>query len=849
MSSGRLEDSDGATTVVSAPDPVKADARDLDTQRDAPDSFEALLAAAVCPPDDLPSAPALAEADALASGTWIAARFVVEQLAGSGGMGAVYRCRDELTQRPVALKVLRGVGEQYASRFRREASVLSSLMHPAIVRYVTHGSTDDGMPYLAMEWLHGEDLAERLRQGRLTVAQSVTLARRLCEGIAAAHARGFLHRDIKPSNVFLVDREVGAAKLLDFGLAHRRAATQTLTRAGTILGTVGYMAPEQATGAGVRDLRGDLFSIGCVLYECLTGSPAFSGENHVAVLDKVLRTEPPRVSTLREGVTPELDALLVSLLWKTPDGRPQDAASVARALRVIEAGGRLPVEASQRKVADPLRPPPVLEVVVAIGGNPEQSLDALAGVGDGLGLRSMQVPDRSALLLRSVREASLHLLDKAEHALRCALRLKRSHPHLAIALATGLTDERAGCLAGAAPAWAAVRVGEGASMPWAVVVDALTLALLEPVARMAWTALPDGAAVSALYGDADTVPPEHESDALLGRDKELRLLEATLTECVADSVARVVLITGEAKMGKTRLFRAFAARIRARAEAAVVVVRADAAEREEPYALLRKLVGDPLAPLSSPTRDAHAREALLAWVQSRCADGPLVLVLEDLQWGDLASIGCLGACVVAAAEQPLLVLGLTRPDARTGARASWHDPQEVSLRGLTDRAAERLVTRALGEHLDRDDVARMLRLAEGRPLVLAQLTRAGAAWPALPAAAIALAQEQLASLAPPLLRVLRAASAFHVGCRARDLSAVLGDDPSHLRESLHRLVQEGLLVEHVGSDMTCPSRYEFQSELTREAARGLLRDDELHAMLAPAVRGSVRSAGQPRADG
>ncbi len=278
---------------------------------------------------------------AMKMGDVIADRFLLEAFAGRGGMGAVYRALDRLTGVRVALKIM--ASRQDSERFAREARVLSELAHPAIVRYVAHGTTSHGRPFLAMEWLEGEDLAQRLGRGGLSVAESLGVARRVAEGLAIAHARGVVHRDVKPTNVRLVGGEPACAKLLDFGIVRLQLSalalnTQPLTGTGTVVGTVGYMSPEQATADRALDARTDVFALGCVLFECLTGRPAFAGEHVVAVLAKVLREEARRVREFRPDLPVALDDIVARMLTKDRRGRPPDGAAV---LRELEALGSL----------------------------------------------------------------------------------------------------------------------------------------------------------------------------------------------------------------------------------------------------------------------------------------------------------------------------------------------------------------------------------------------------------------------------------------------------------------------------------------------------------------------------
>jgi eukaryotic-like serine/threonine-protein kinase len=270
----------------------------------------------------------------LSAGAVLSQRFVVERLASSGGMGAVYQATDRATGAPVAVKVMARHSVQDSARFAREAIVLAELSHPAIVRYIDHGTSGD-TPFLVMEWLEGEDLSRRLQQSGLGADESLGLVRRACEGMAIAHARGVVHRDLKPSNIFLVGGDALSTKVVDFGVARVGVAAQTLTRAGTLLGTIGYMAPEQAMSAKDVDERADIFALGCVLFECLTGRPAFAGPQPAVALTKLLQTHPPPVSQLRPGLPEALDKLVLRMLAKDRNDRPRDVAEVISALDAL----------------------------------------------------------------------------------------------------------------------------------------------------------------------------------------------------------------------------------------------------------------------------------------------------------------------------------------------------------------------------------------------------------------------------------------------------------------------------------------------------------------------------------
>jgi hypothetical protein len=277
----------------------------------------------------------------------LVAGYRIDALVGTGGMGAVYRAFDDARRTQVAVKL---IASDDGSRALREATLLAELAHPHVVRYLGHGEAWPGVLFLAMEWLDGEDLAKRLARAPLTARESTTLVRAAAWALGAAHARGIVHRDVKPSNLFLVDGDPARVKVLDFGIARGKRSVQTLTRTGMIMGTPGYMAPEQATvGARNLDGRADVFALGCVLFECLVGRPAFAGDDVIAVLARLLLEEPPRPSALVPGLPPALDDLVGRMLDKDPQARPTDGNAVVALLDELgQIGEALPGAAPAR---------------------------------------------------------------------------------------------------------------------------------------------------------------------------------------------------------------------------------------------------------------------------------------------------------------------------------------------------------------------------------------------------------------------------------------------------------------------------------------------------------------------
>jgi len=265
----------------------------------------------------------------------IAGRFKLEIEVASGGMGDVHLGRDLQTGAPVAVKLLQSGPDADAARFSREAALLAQVSHPGIVRYLAHGTTKNGRRYLVMEWIDGETLKDRLRRQALTIVESVEAMRRVAEALSEMHGRGIIHRDIKPSNLMCPGGAVEQIKIVDFGIARRADDRIGLTRTGFMVGSPGYMAPEQARGdrSGL-DHRVDLFALGCVLYECLTGRPPFYGDP-VSVRAKVLLAQPEPVRHLNPDVSPQLDSLVEQLLSKEPGQRPLNAAELAARLRAL----------------------------------------------------------------------------------------------------------------------------------------------------------------------------------------------------------------------------------------------------------------------------------------------------------------------------------------------------------------------------------------------------------------------------------------------------------------------------------------------------------------------------------
>jgi predicted Ser/Thr protein kinase len=292
-------------------------------------------------------------------GDLIAGRYRVVRRAGAGGMGAVYEGYDTAAAVPVALKTLRGdVGgdERARARLKYEAKALREIDHPAVVRYVDHGIGANDEPFLVMEWIAGETLGQHLRAAGVTPDQALGLVERLAGGLAAVHGHGVVHRDLKPSNVILHDGDVARAVLVDFGVARVRHTTGGVRLTGDRLGTPRYMAPEQIRGARDVDGKADIFALGCILYECLTGRRTFVGPDAVTVLARILFEPPPAPSAVDPRLSTDLDALVADMM-------DHDTGRRLTATSVVERAG------AARRAATPSSEPRRVVAISDQGGD------------------------------------------------------------------------------------------------------------------------------------------------------------------------------------------------------------------------------------------------------------------------------------------------------------------------------------------------------------------------------------------------------------------------------------------------------------------------------------------------
>ncbi len=271
-------------------------------------------------------------------GRVLAGRYRVESLLGTGGMGEVYRAQDLTLERPVAVKMLRAEfanDQEFIRRFRQEATAAASLSNPHIVGVFDVGE-DEGEHYIVMELVDGRTLKDEIRQqGRLALPLVLTISQAVASALVAAHAKKVVHRDVKPENILLTAR--GEIKVADFGIA-KAASSQTLIHTKSIVGSAHYISPEQARG-GFIDEKSDLYSLGAIMYEMLTGRPPFDGPSPIAVALRHIHDDPAPVRKLRPDVPRPVEAIVMRLLAKAPEERPTSAQTLAALSQALQAAG------------------------------------------------------------------------------------------------------------------------------------------------------------------------------------------------------------------------------------------------------------------------------------------------------------------------------------------------------------------------------------------------------------------------------------------------------------------------------------------------------------------------------
>jgi PAS domain-containing protein len=715
-------------------------------------------------------------------------RFVLEELAGRGGMGEVYRALDRSTGQPVAVKILRAGAGDDAVRFEREARILADLDDPRVVRYVASGRLPAGEPYLVMEWLEGEDLAARLACERLGMTDSIKLALSVAEVLGVLHERGIIHRDLKPSNIFLVNGDIEHVKLLDFGLVWIKGATR-MTRTGTMLGTISYMAPEQAKGHQDVDGRVDVFSLGCVLFECLTAEQAFSASHVAAILARILLEEAPRLGDRLPGAPAALDGLVARMLSKKPNDRPPNGRAAAEELRALLA--RPLPELDRVSTPAPARPPVLTDseqravAVILVGapgdasGGTLASHAPLASEAAAHGASFERFIDGSAAVMLSGPKVAT---DLAAQAARCALAMSR-YTSGRIALAVGRSE-----LSEQVPVGPVIdRASRWLTRPLPPVLDAQrALVMLDEGAVGLLGArfdIREDDGVRVLLGERDTAEARTllgKPTPCVGRERELRQLAQAFDDCVEECAAQTVLVTAPPGVGKSRLAHELLRHLRERDQAVAVWIgrsdslragsafsllghalrdvfgvregeplevrrdkvrtcvadRVAAHERQRVTEFLGEIIGTPFPdqdslPLRAARKDAQlmseqTRAAFVDFLAAASAREPVLFVLEDLHWGDRPTVQFLDHALRELHDRRVFVLALARPEVHEVFPRLWAERRfmELRLMQLGRKAIDRLARHVLGDEAGAETIERLARLSDGNAFYLEELLRA-----------------------------------------------------------------------------------------------------------------------------
>jgi eukaryotic-like serine/threonine-protein kinase len=667
------------------------------------------------------------------AGSVLDGRFELEVECKRGGMGTIWRARDRQTAQAIALKILHGTGADQAERFVREGVLLADLRSPNVVAYVGHGVTSLGVPYLAMEWLDGETVAERLARQPLTLRQSLALVRSAARALAVVHQLGVVHRDIKPSNLFLRQRAVDDVVLIDLGIARHLAGPSDLTRTGSILGTPGYMAPEQAQGQQDLGPAADIFSLGCVLFECLTGDPPFVGAHLFSLLAKVLFEEAPRLRDRRPELPEPLDRLLAHMLTRDRGRRLPDAQAL---LAALDAVGSL-VDAAAPDGAAPPAPAysgggelELVSVILATQPSPVAGAPAPASAS-----ADTELPDVTpyggelkrlidGTIVVTLAQRGGAATDLCARAARCALRLHHARPggNLVVATGRGLLSGRAYIGEAVDRAGALLRA-RSASGSGAILLDEVTGGLLDARFR---TARAEGElAAFVLEGEDPSIDPGRRllgrPTTCVGRDHELGMLQLGLRACVEESSPRAVLVVGPPGIGKSRLRHELVRHAEAPgAELTLLQGLGDPMRTSS----VRGLLGDALCRLAGIRSDA-------SWQQQRAAlEARIARPLRDDSQGDRA----LGTAVVVGFLAELCGLGDPDPTLPE-LRAARQNPGVMAdlttqawLTFLRAEAARRPVLLVLddlqwSDRLSIDLVGAALRALTSSPLMVLALGR------------------------------------------------------------------------------------------------------------------------------
>jgi len=738
-------------------------------------------------------------------------RYEIKNQAGVGGMGIVYQALDRQKGLLVALKILHSRNTIELARFDQEARVLAELSHPGIVRYFDHGTTPNGSPYIAMEWLEGETLEERIARGTLSPVATAHVAHLVLDALAAAHSKYIVHRDIKPGNIFLVGRKLTEIRVLDFGIARRLVDDKRLTRKGSTVGTPLYTSPEQARGRADVDGRADIFSLGCVLFEALTGDPPFTGDAPIEVMTKVCAGRVPEIASRRPDILPALSNLVQSMLNPDRGIRPASAEVLAhRFAAVVRRLGGISAEVSGDT------PPPLVKrdcisdieehLACAMLMSPATGKPGRTTAG---GSRPSSVapasPPRPESAARSQEDPRLGEIRGVLALFACEMDCLQGGGLLMTAPTVSTAQEQAIQLASAALALRAqepearLAIATGRAtflgrLPVGQLMDRLPTLMDEQVAgtiridettqRLLPSRFVVGGAVDKpiLLDEDDVTHFERPRRAggrenfFFGRERDVALLHSVLKEIVHEKTAASVLILGRSGLGKSRLLREFVASIHGAAPP-VVLGCGSLLRNERLYPALAPVLRSAGIDIQDKS-SVQIETAFAAWLAGRCAGQGLLLVIEDLQWADSPSLDMVDRILHILRDKPVMAVGVGREDVddKFPGLWGWCAVQRMRLRPLPNKYGTRLLRHWLPT-ISRKVEESLLDRWEGNPRFLEELAAAAPSEQLrIPDSIYATVEGRLEGLEPDVRRVLRAASLFGEKAFTTDaLIALLGD--------------------------------------------------------------------------
>ena len=712
----------------------------------------------------------------------------------------------------------------------------------------------------------------------LSIREAIKLGMRIASGLGEIHRRGIVHRDVKPGNIFLRNGSVDDAVLVDFGTARSVAPSSIVTVAGSLVGTPSYMSPEQASAAGDIASPTDVWSLGCVLYYALTAHNPFDGGHLLAILARIVIDEPLPLRTLRADIPEPLARLVTRMLAKAPAERLRDGDAVLAELRAIESVGDAEsgVHVVPRALA--AREQRVRSIVVARGStNVESRFEPFREAARRSGATLHRVADGSLVLTLPPEASST---DQARRAAAAALALRALDPKMRLALAStqmeATTEPPGEVVDRAARSLDETQPGEAR-------VDTLTAELVDVHFVVA-----DGARGKTLErareNDAGRTLLGRPTP-LVGRRRELTTARALWDECVDEPVARALLVLGDAGMGKSRLRRELTRAIVSQEAGNVEVLfgPADSLGAGSPFvmaaplvrsaagiadadgvdarraklqarvaravpgpeavriaAFLGEMIGTSFVDADVPELAAARRDPLLMnaamtsawvdWLRAETERRPVLLVLEDLHWGNLVSVKLVDAALQRLAGAPLFVLALARPEVKASFPQLFASSGLVELRldALSRKASRELVREVLGSETPDDDVERIVERSGGNAFFLEELIRtiAGGQSDTLPDTVLGIVQSRLDALGDDVKRVLRAASIFGEVFTVEGVEALVGHDggPFRLREWLDDLVAREVIGHHTSGGRT--GELKFRHALVRDAAYAMLTEQD-----------------------